>query len=30
MPLHCKHCKEGATVVTQFWPIGFQFNFYGV
>jgi hypothetical protein len=18
MPLHCKHCKEGATVVTQF------------
>jgi len=19
MPLHRKHCKEGATVVTQFW-----------
>jgi len=23
MHLHCKNCKEGATVVTQFWPIGF-------
>jgi len=23
MPLHCKHCEEGATIVTQFWPFGF-------
>jgi hypothetical protein len=23
MPLHHKHCKEGTTVVTQFWPISF-------
>jgi chromatin segregation and condensation protein Rec8/ScpA/Scc1 (kleisin family) len=23
MPLHCKHCKERAIVVTQFWPIAF-------
>jgi hypothetical protein len=23
MHLYRKHCKEGATIVTQFWPIGF-------
>jgi hypothetical protein len=23
MPLHRKHCKKGATVITQFWPVGF-------
>jgi hypothetical protein len=23
MPLHRKHCKKRATVVTKFWPIGF-------
>jgi len=23
MPLHRKHCKEGTTVITQFWPVGF-------
>jgi hypothetical protein len=23
MHLHRKHCKEGATVITQFWPFGF-------
>jgi hypothetical protein len=21
MPLHRKYCKEGATVITHFWPI---------
>jgi len=30
MHLHRKHCKEGAIVVTQFWPMGFKFNFYRV
>jgi len=23
MPLHRKHCKEEATVIIQFWPVGF-------
>jgi hypothetical protein len=23
MHLHRKHCKEGATVITQFWPFDF-------
>jgi hypothetical protein len=23
IPLHRKHCKEGTTIVTQFWSIGF-------
>jgi hypothetical protein len=26
-PLQPKYCKERATVVTQFWPVSFQFNF---
>jgi hypothetical protein len=25
--LQPKYCKEKATVVTQFWPVSFQFNF---